>query len=134
VAILIVKSVLFFEFDSKQRYIKDLPDNIVYKVKITGVLTSDEYNDFKVKLNKLAQFDNDSIVIIKGTYVDDSIGNWSDYIIGTKIPRGEAFKVYIQSKNVAVISKLQNGGISSDDQKNLYYKAKSQCRIEKEDR
>lgn len=132
IILIIVKSVLFFEFDSKQKYIKDLTDSVVYKVKITGVLTNEEYNDFKEKLNKLAEFDDASILLRRGFYYSDSIGGWSEYVLGSKIPRGEAFKVYIQSKSVSTISKLHNGGINSDDQKNLYFKAKGQCRVEKE--
>ncbi len=125
-----LKGVLLFEFDTKQRYIKDTVDSIAYKVKITGVLTTDEYNELNSRLNKLSEFDGSGIVLKKGRYVNGALADWTNYYANTKLYKGEAFLVYVKSKKVSSYSKLQNGGVHPDDSQNLYYSAKAQCRIE----
>ncbi len=132
IALLFFKGVLFYEYDTKERYIKDLTDSIAYKVKITGVLTPDEYNEFKTKLGTLWKFDdlNGSILLKRGRYVDGTVTDWSAYTPNTQLGKGEAFLVYVKSSQPSNYSKLQNGGVDPDPSKNLYYVAKAQCRVE----
>lgn len=131
-ALIIYKSILFYEFDTKQRYIKDLSDNLAYKVKITGVLTPDEYHEYFAKLNKVSRFEAYSIVLKQGRYIDGTVTDWSAYMPGNVLERGQAFMVYVQSADVALYSRLQNGGVMPCDDQNLHYAAKAQCRIEKD--
>ena len=130
IALLLFKGILFYEYDTKQRYIKDLSDNTAYVVKITGVLTTEVYSELKVKLNKFARFEDANIILMKGVYDNGTITNMTVYILGTQFNKGDAFLIYIKSADVSNYSKLQNGGVNSDDTQNLYYCAKSQCRVE----
>lgn len=132
IGLIFLKGIVFYEYDTKQRYIKDLTDSIAYKVKITGVLTPDEYNGFKEKLSSLSAFDDKEggIVLKKGRYVDGTATDWMDYSLDTRLGKGEAFLVYVKSSEVSNYSRLQNGGVDPDVSKNLYYTAKAQCRVE----
>lgn len=130
IALLMFKGILFYEYDTKQRYIKDLSDSTAYVVKITGVLTMDGYSELKTKLNKYARFKDTNIVLIKGVYDNGTISSLSPYTLGTQLNKGDAFLIYIKSADVSNYSKLQNGGVNPDDTQNLYYCAKAQCRVE----
>ena len=130
IAFLMFKGIFFYEYDTKQRYIKDLIDSMAYEVKITGVLTSDEYSDLKTKLNSFAKFDDTGIILEKGTYIDGILSNLTTYNLNTQLSKGDAFLIYVKSSNVSNYSRMQNGGVSADDSQNLYYKAKAQCRVE----
>ena len=130
IALLMFESIFFYEYDTKQRYIKDLADSTAYVVKITGVLSVDEYSEMKTKLNKYARFDDVNIVLMKGVYDGGNLSGLSLYTLGTQLNKGDAFLIYIKSANVSNYSRLQNGGVNPDDTKNLYYTAKAQCRVE----
>jgi glyceraldehyde-3-phosphate dehydrogenase/erythrose-4-phosphate dehydrogenase len=45
IAMLMFKAVFMYEYDTKQRYIKDLVDTAAYKVKITGIFSADDYDE-----------------------------------------------------------------------------------------
>ena len=130
IALLMFKSIFFYEYDTKERYIKDLADSTAYVVKITGVLTVDGYPELKAKLNKFARFDDANIMLMKGVYVNGTLSSLTPYILGTQLNKGDAFLIYIKSADVSNYSKLQNGGVNPDDTQNLYYCAKAQCRVE----
>lgn len=131
IALLMFKAIAISNYDLKQRYLKDQVDLVAYQVKLTGRLTADAYNQFSAKINKIADFsDGESIVLIKGMYSNGLIVALSDYSMGEVLNKGEAFIIYIKSKEVSAFSRIQNGGISPDDTKNLYYKARAECRIE----
>lgn len=127
---LLFKGVFFYEYDTKQRYIKDLVDSTAYIVKITGVLTQDEYNRLKTNLNKYAIFEDDNIILKKGIYSNGNITISEPYTLGTRLTKGDAFVIYVQSDNVSNYSKVENLGVSADDTRNLYFKAKAICRVE----
>lgn len=129
-ALLLFKGVLFYEFDTKQRYIKDLADSAAYVVKITGRLTADGYSELKNKLNKFARFEDINIILRKGVYNNGNLSNLTPYTLGTQLNKGDAFLVYVKSAGVSNYSKQQNGGVNPDDSQNLYYCARAQCRVE----
>ena len=124
------KAVFFYEYDTKQRYIKDIVDSTAYVVKITGLLTTDEYSNLKSRLNRYGNFNDSSIILRKGIYVNGHLTNLTPYNLDTRLQKGDAFLVYIKSTNVSNYSRIQNGGVSVDDSQNLYFKAKAQCRVE----
>jgi hypothetical protein len=128
--ILLIKSVTVFEFTIKQRYIKDCIDNTCDKVKITGVFTNSDLSELANELKKFSSFDSGSIVLQKSNYVNGLLGQPTPYTIGEQLNRGDSFCIYVKSSSVSNYSRVENGGISLDDSKNLYYTAKTQCRIE----
>lgn len=130
IAILLFKGVFFYEYDTKQRYIKDLADSTAYVVKITGVLSKDEYNRLKANLNKYGSFSDANIILEKGNYTDGDITAMQPYIPGTRLVKGDAFVLFVKSSNVSNYSRIENGGVNPDDAKNLYFKAKAVCRVE----
>lgn len=130
IALLLFKGILFYEYDTKQRYIKDLTDSTAYVVKITGIFTTEEYSELKAKLNKFARFDDANIILMKGIYDNGTLTSMDAYMLGTQLNKGDAFLIYVKSADVSNYSKLQNGGVNPDDTQNLYYRSKSQCRVE----
>jgi len=131
-AFLLIKSIAFFEYDVKQRHIINMADALAYKVKLTGQLTQDDYDEFKDKLNRISRFNDNNIKFKKGIYLSDgTIGNITDYVIGETLTKGDVFIIYLESDEVSNFSKVQNMGISADDNENLRYKAKIVCRIER---
>lgn len=130
IAVLLFKGILFYEYDTKQRYIKDMVDSTAYVVKITGVLTDEGYNDLKTKLNQFARFDDVDILLKEGTYTDGEISSLTNYSLNTRLEKGDAFLIFVKSSNVSNYSRIQNGGVNPDDTQNLYYKAKAVCRVE----
>ncbi len=130
IALLLFKGILFYEFDTKQRYIKDVADSTAYIVKITGVVTIDGYSELKTKLNKYGKFDDANIRLMKGVYTNGAISGMTSYILGTQLSKGDAFLIYVKSAEVSNYSRLQNGGVNPDDTQNLYFCARAQCRVE----
>ena len=130
IVVLMFKGIFFYEYDTKQRYIKDLTDSMAYIVKITGVLSADEYSELKTKLNRYARFDDAGIFLKKGTYIDGELSSLSTYIPGSRLSKGDAFLIYIRSSEVSNYSRIENGGVNQDDSKNVYFCAKAQCRVE----
>lgn len=130
IALLMFKGIFFYEYDTKQRYIKDISDSTAYVVKITGVLTMDEYSKLKTKLNRFSRFEDSNIILMKGVYNNGTLSSLTSYTLGTQLNKGDAFLIYIKSADVSNYSKLQNGGVNPDDTQNLYYCAKAQCRVE----
>jgi hypothetical protein len=66
----------------------------------------------------------------KGRYLDGSLEYMEDYMPGEQLGKGDAFLIFVKSSEVSNYSRVQNGGVSFDDTRNLYFKAKAQCRIE----
>lgn len=134
IAVLMFKAVFIYEYDTKQRYIKDLVDAAAYKVKITGVFSQDDYDEIRVRLNKIAAFKDlpgkTCIVLKKGKYRDGLLEHMEEYTPGEQLEKGDAFSIFVRSSEVSNFSRIQNGGISLDDAQNLYYQAKAQCRVE----
>ncbi len=134
IAMLLFKAVFIYEYDTKQRYIKDLVDSFAYKVKITGVFSQDDYDELKGKLNSIAAFEDKPgracIVLKKGKYRNGMLEYMEDYIPGEQLEKGDAFSIFVRSSEVSNFSRIQNGGISLDDSENLYYQAKAHCRVE----
>ena len=130
IAVLLFKGVFFYEYDTKQRYIKDMVDSTTYVVKITGVLAMDGYSELKAKLNKSGRFNDTNIKLMKGVYTNGTITGMTPYILGTQLSKGDAFLIYVKSAEVSNYSRLQNGGVNPDETQNIYYCAKAQCRVE----
>ena len=131
IALLIFKAIFISEYDLKQRYIKDQIDIVCYQVKITGVLSTTEFNNFKSKINGLSDFNGVGCIILKkGNYLNGIVTNLIDYAPGTVLNKGDSFIIYVRSSKVSNYSRIQNAGINPDDSQNLYYKAKAQCRVE----
>lgn len=130
VVMLLFKGVFFYEYDTKQRYIKDLADSSAYIVKITGVLSQDEYNSLKTNLNKYGTFNDTGIILKKGVYINGDITALQPYIPGTRLTKGDAFALFVKSSNITNYSRIENGGVNPDDTKNLYFKAIAVCRVE----
>jgi hypothetical protein len=134
IALLLFRAVAFYEYDTKQRYIKNLVDTMAYKVKITGTLTADEYNnEFKPGLNRLARFEDINIRLGKGTYSGGTVSSWLPYHFNERLDRGDAFMIYVESGDVSNFSRLENNGVTGEAARDLRYKAKAVCRVEKND-
>lgn len=131
---LLFKLVTLYEYDTKQRYLKDIVDAAVQKVKITGIFTENDLEDFKNKINHIAQFDvkqnKNAILIKKCNEIEIIEDDRIEYAIEEQLNKGDVFSICIQSSNVSNFSRVHNRGISHDDKKNLYYRAKSECRVE----
>lgn len=130
IIMLLFKGVFFYEYDTKQRYIKDLTDSTAYIVKITGVLSGDEYSRLKSSLNKYGNFNDTGIILEKGIYSNGEITALETYIPGTRLNKGDAFVLTVKSSNAANYSRIENNGINPDDTKNLYYTSRAVCRVE----
>jgi len=128
--ILLVKSITVFEFTIKQRYIKDYVDTVCDKVKITGVFTNSDLTAFVNEIEKFSDFGPGSISLRKGEYTNGLLGPSSPYTLGENLDRGDAFYITVKSTAVSTYSRVENGGVSLDDSKNIYYSAKAQCRVE----
>lgn len=130
IAIMLFKTVAFYEYDTKQRYIKNTVDDYARKVMITGVMTTNEKSELLTGLNKLGKFTDESIILKIGQVNErGEINSMLDYVPGTVMSRGDAFLIYVQSLNESSLSKMEGSAIDASRQ--LYYKAKVVCRIEK---
>ncbi|PYG89140.1 hypothetical protein LY28_00963 [Ruminiclostridium sufflavum DSM 19573] len=128
-AILYLKAISFYEFDTKQRYIKNAVDSTAHKVMITGVMTDTDKEELLYKLRKLGKFKDTDLVLECGCMEQD--GTWSElcsYSLGSVLERGEVFRIYVQSEAESRFSKIEAG---SDYGNKLFYKAKAVCRVEK---
>ena len=131
IVILLLKASAFYEYDTKQRYIKNLVDGVAYKVKLTGVFDTEGADDLKKELEKLIKLDEKSIVMKYSTNQSISISEESiPYTQGFQLERGSTFSVSVKSANVSQFSLLQNLGVSNDENKNLRYVAKAVCCVE----
>lgn len=129
IALVFFKTMAFYEYDTKQRYIKNTIDITAHKVMITGVLTAGEKDELVNKLNKLENFQNQNIILLRGEVeADGAITGESTYIPGSILKRGEVFSIIVQSKEESMLSRMED---SVDETRKLYYKAKATCRVEK---
>ena len=133
ICFLLYKAVFFYEYDTRQRYLKDLLDNTAYKVKITGVLTSGDYAEIEQKLSSLGieNREGEGLVIEKGSFSEGKLLNMIEYIPGEFLEKGDAFMLRVVSSNPCRLSIIFNGN-TTDVGKHLYYKAKAFCRIERD--
>ncbi len=130
IAILLFKTMSLYEFDTKQRYIKNTIDSTAHKVMITGVMTAGDKEELASKLNQLGDFENENIIVECGSIESDgSISSLRPYVAGQILNRGEIFSILVQSKNESTLSRME--GDSVDGRPKLFYKAKATCRIEK---
>lgn len=131
IAILFVKTVGFYEFDTKQRYIKNIVDSVAHKVMITGVMTVDDKEELMGKLRKFSDFEDDDVILECG-YMESNgtLSGLSSYSLGDVLDRGEIFSIYVQSKTDSNFSKMEG---SSENDNKLFYKARAICRVEKSD-
>jgi hypothetical protein len=134
IMMLIIKGVFFYEYDTKQRYIKDIIDTAAYNVKITGCLTQEAFQELKTELSKYAFFEDTSIILEKGLYSNGNLIPAGQYIPGTRLYKGDSFMIYVKSSDVSNYSKIENTGVCEDDSRNLYFSAKAVCRVEYLDR
>ncbi len=130
IALLFLKAMSFYEFDTKQRYIKNIVDGVAHKVMITGVMTASDKDELMEKLQKLSSFENENITIKWGYMnLDGTLTNLYPYTLGNILNRGEIFSIYVQSSDESNISRLEAG--TNDENNKLFYKAKAICRVEK---
>ncbi len=129
IAVLFVKTMGFYEFDTKQRYVKNVVDSVAHKVMITGVMTANDKEELLVKLRKLSNFKDDDIILECGYLASDgTLTGLSSYSPGNVLERGEIFSIYVQSEAESNFSRMEG---SSDYDNKLFYKAKAICRVEK---
>jgi hypothetical protein len=137
-SLILFKAIAFYENETKQRYLKEITDNLADEVRITGHLSEERYSDFKSRFNRLALFEDENsnpdntkgIFLRKGSFLNGSIQQINEYQLGDRLFKGDYFMVYIKSSDVTNFSRLENLGINPDDSKNLYYVAKAECRVE----
>ncbi|QNU67137.1 hypothetical protein EHE19_000860 [Ruminiclostridium herbifermentans] len=128
IAIIFFKTISFYEFDTKQRYIKNAIDSATHKVMLTGVMTVKDKEELMTKLQKISSFKDEDIILKCGSMDSDgTLASLSSYNLGDVLDRGEIFSIYIQSEAEANFSKME--GKAEDDK--LFYKAKAICRVEK---
>lgn len=130
VAMLFFKTMVFYEFDTKQKYIKNTVDAVARKVMITGVMTAGDREELLDKLKKFGDFGIEDIKTEYGIMQPDgTIWGLSAYTPGNVMNRGEIFSIYVQSENESNLSRME--GDPAGDADKLYYSAKATCRIEK---
>lgn len=128
IAILFLKTISFYEFDTKQRYIKNAIDNAAHKVMITGVMTVKDKEELLSKLQKLSPFKDEDVILKCGSMDSDEIStNLSYYSLGDVLDRGQIFSIYVKSDTETDFSRME--GSSENDK--VFYKAKAICRVEK---
>ena len=130
IALLFIKTMGFYEFDTKQRYMKNAVDSVAHKVMITGVMTSRDKEELLDKLQKLSDFGEVDVTLECGTIQSDgTIAGLHTYALGNVLDRGEVFNIYVQSKEDSILSRMESDSTNESDR--LFYKAKATCRIEK---
>ena len=130
IAILLFKTMTFYEFDTKQRYIKNTIDSVAHKVMITGVMTVNDKEELLYKLRKLSTFDEEDVYLRYGNIQSDgNLSSLNSYVLGNVLDRGEIFYIYVQSQDESLLSRME--GNSADESNKLLYKAKAICRVEK---
>ncbi len=127
--IMLFKTVAFFEFDSRQRYLKDLVDDAVFKVRLTGVFTPEDYDDFAGKLSGIGikAVRGNGIIMKKGYFSGGQLADLTDYTPGESLKRGDVFMLLVVSANP---SKLSNFIFGDSGHNGIFYRAKAFCRVE----
>lgn|GEM_PF-1959127 len=129
IAILLFKAIAFYEFDTKQRYIKNTIDTVAHKVMLTGVLTAQDKEDMMEKLNRFGNFNEDNVILESGSInADGEVYGMRRYTTGDILDRGEIFSIVVKSDNESLLSGMEG---DSDEDNKLCYKAKAVCRVEK---
>ena len=130
IAVLFFKTLTFYEYDTKQRYVKNTVDSVAHKVMITGVMTVSDQEELLEKLGKLGTFRASNISIKCGNVQPDgTVGGLCNYVLGSVLDRGEIFSIYVESENESIFSETE---VNSDNEGNgLHYRAKAVCRVEK---
>ncbi len=130
IAILFFRTMGLYEFDTKQRYIKNVVDAAAHKVMITGVFTSGDKDELLDKLEKLADFREENLVVEWGAPGQEGvIPPLSPYTTGNILDRGCFFSIRVQSGDESILSKMSGDNLNEENK--LYYRAKALCRIEK---
>lgn len=130
IAVLFFKTLTFYEYDTKQRYVKNTVDSVAHKVMITGVMTVSDREELLEKLGKLGTFRANNISIKCGTIEPDgTVGRLGSYALGSVLDRGEIFSIYVESENESIFSKTEVN--SHNEENKLHYRAKATCRVEK---
>lgn len=130
IALLLIKALAFYEFDTKQRYIKNTIDAAVHKVMITGVLTDGDKAELLTELNQLANFGEEDVILESGSInTDGSSFRMVPYTAGEVVDRGEFFSILVKSENESLISRIE--GTPYGENSRLFYKAKATCRVER---
>lgn len=136
--LLLYRFITLYEYDTKQRYLKDMLDSTAQKVKITGILTREDYEELKQKLNKVSRFEEENsnsddekgIRLMKSRIYSGIPSEFARYIPDESLNKGDIFAISVKSSDVSNFSRIHNSGVNPDDTKNLYYKAKAECRVE----
>lgn len=129
IATLLFKAIAFYDFDTKQRYIKNTIDAVAHKVMITGVLTARDKEEMLEKLNRFGNFGEDNIKLETGSVnADGEVYGMSRYTTGDILDRGAVFSILVNSDNKSLLSGVE-GDLNEDSK--LCYKAKAVCRVEK---
>lgn len=131
--LLLYKAVFFFEYDTKQRYLKDLVDDAAFKVRLTGVFTAREHEELVRKLSSIGiETDRGNGVIMKkGWFSDGKLVNLVEYTPGELLQRGDVFMILVISSNRSKLSVVFNGKRPPGNN-DLFYRAKAFCRVEYE--
>lgn len=130
IAVVFFKTLSLYEFDTKQRYIKNMVDSAAHKVMITGVMTAGDKEELILKLGRMGRFQDDCITLkYGGVESDGTLAELNDYILGTVLDRGEIFSIYVESENESSLSGIE--GNSGTEENGLHYKARATCRVEK---
>lgn len=129
IATFLFKSLAFYDFDTRQRYIKNAVDNTAHKVMITGVMTASDRDSLLNELRKLGEFEEESIVLKSGYLEQDALSCLEPYSLGNVLDRGEIFSIYVQSAKESMISEMERN--TANENHRLCFKAAAVCRIEK---
>ncbi len=130
IAVLFFKTLSFYEYDTKQRYVKNAVDNVAHKVMITGVMTVRDHEELLEKLGRLGTFEGSNISIKCGNVQPDgTVGGLGDYVLGRVMDRGTIFSIYVESESESIFSETEGNFDNEGDE--LHYRAKATCRVEK---
>ncbi|EPR14341.1 hypothetical protein [Ruminiclostridium papyrosolvens] len=130
IAVLFFKTLTFYEYDTKQRYVKNTVDSVAHKVMITGVMTVSDQEELLEKLGELGTFLAGNISIkCANVQPDGTVGGLGDYVLGSVLDREEIFSIYVESENESIFSETEV--ISDNESNKLHYRAKATCRVEK---
>jgi len=130
IAMLFLKTMAFYDFDTKQRYIKNAVDNVAHKVMITGVMTAYDSEELMNKLRKIGNFERESVILKYGyTEQDGALSELAPYTLGNVLDRGQIFSIYVQSGNESALSGMEINHTNENNR--LFYKAAAVCRVEK---
>ncbi len=129
IALLIFRSIALYDFDTKQRYIKNSVDSAAHKTMITGVYTALDKSQLVIKLNQLDNFNEADILLQYGSVnADGQLSELMPYTPGDILQRGQVFKITVMSHDESLLSQIRNNNEGSGK---LCFKAQALCRIEK---